>query len=61
MKNHSIAAESNEHKIRQGKFCDDEFDNHITSHSDNPGKDFEKIKKEQKKVEDEAEKEKAKK
>jgi len=45
VKNHGIAAEKNEHKIRQGKFSDDEFDNHITVHSDDPGKDFEKIEK----------------
>lgn len=45
VKNHSIASEKNEHKIREGKFCDDEFDNHIAKHSSDPGKDFEKIKK----------------
>lgn len=46
VKNHSIASEKNEHKVREGVFCDDEFDNHITKHSSDPGKDFEKIKKE---------------
>lgn len=49
VKNHSIAAEKNEHKVRTGKFSKEEFDNHITSFSDDPSKDFEKIKK---KVED---------
>lgn len=51
VKNHGIASEKNEHKIREGKFCDDEFDNHITKHSSDPGKDFEKIKKEKGKAE----------
>lgn len=50
VKNHGIAAEKNEHKIREGRFCDDEFDNHITVHSSDPGKDFEKIKKEKAKA-----------
>jgi len=50
VKNHGIASEKNEHKIREGKFCDDEFDNHITVHSADPGKDFEKIKKEKAKA-----------
>lgn len=51
VKNHGIASEKNEHKIREGKFCDDEFDNHITKHTADPGKDFEKIKKEKAKAE----------
>jgi hypothetical protein len=42
-KNHAVHAESNEHKIRKGKFSNKEFDNHITSHSDDPAKDFEKV------------------
>ncbi|KAE9965823.1 hypothetical protein EG328_009379 [Venturia inaequalis] len=52
VKNHGIASEKNEHKIREGKFCDDEFDNHITKHSSDPGKDFEKINKEKGKAEE---------
>jgi hypothetical protein len=43
--NHATASENNEHKVRQGKFCDDEFDNHVTVHSNDPSKDFEKMKK----------------
>lgn len=50
VKNHGIASEKNEHKIREGKFCDEEFDNHITVHSADPGKDFERIKKEKAKA-----------
>ncbi|TLD36475.1 hypothetical protein E2P81_ATG03364 [Venturia nashicola] len=51
VENHGIASEKNEHKIREGKFCDDEFDNHITKHSSDPGKDFEKVKKEKMRAE----------
>jgi hypothetical protein len=43
--NHAIAAEINEHKVRKGKFSGKEFDNHITKHSGDPGKDFEAIEK----------------
>jgi hypothetical protein len=45
--NHGKASETNEHKIRKGKFSDVEFDNHITKHSDDPAKDFEIITKEE--------------
>jgi hypothetical protein len=40
-KRHEGHAETNERKVRKGKFSDVEFDNHITSHSTDPGKDFE--------------------
>jgi hypothetical protein len=42
---HAKVSEANEHKVRKGKFTDEEFDNHLTSHSNDPAKDFEKIKK----------------
>jgi hypothetical protein len=45
--NHAKAAEANEHKIRKGKFSEGSFDNHDTSHTEDPGKDFEKIEKEE--------------
>jgi hypothetical protein len=48
---HEGHAEINEKKVRHAKFSDTEFDNHITSHSGDPGKDFEVIKKEKKKEE----------
>ncbi|QDS69675.1 hypothetical protein FKW77_009599 [Venturia effusa] len=50
VKNHGIASEKNEHKVREGKFSDDEFDNHITKHSNDPGRDFEKIRKDKETV-----------
>lgn len=43
--NHGKAAESNEHKMRMGKFSGKEFDNHISKHTADPGKDFEIIEK----------------
>ena len=43
--NHAKAAEANERKVRKGVFSGEEFDNHITSHSSDPAKDFEKIEK----------------
>jgi hypothetical protein len=45
--NHGQAAEANEHQIRKGKFSGKEFDNHVTKHSGDPGKDFEFIEKEE--------------
>ena len=42
---HGIAAETNEHKVRKGKFSGKEFDNHIEKHSSDPEKDFEFIEK----------------
>lgn len=44
-KRHAGHAETNEQKVRKGKFSDVEFDNHDTSHSTDPGKDFEVRKK----------------
>lgn len=49
--NHAKASHANEHKVRKGKFSDVEFDNHDTAHSQDPGKDFEKIEKEEAKEE----------
>lgn len=46
--NHGKAAENNMHKVRTGKFSGKEFDNHISKHSANPGKDFECIEEEKK-------------
>jgi hypothetical protein len=43
--NHAKASKANEQKVRKGKFSEEEFDNHITTHSGNPGKDFEKMEK----------------
>merc|ERR1711939_667094 len=40
-KRHEGHAEINEKKVRKGKFSDVEFDNHDTSHSTDPGADFE--------------------
>jgi hypothetical protein len=40
---HSIAAHKNQNKVREGKFCKEEFDNHVQVHSPGkPGGDFEK-------------------
>jgi hypothetical protein len=45
VENHAKAAETNEHKLRKGKFSAEEFDNHITKHTSDPSKDFEIIEK----------------
>jgi len=47
VENHAKAAETNEHKVRKGKFSEEEFDNHITKHTSDPSKDFEIIEKEE--------------
>jgi len=47
VENHAKAAETNEHKIRTGKFSKEAFDNHDTRHTEDPAKDFEKIEKQE--------------
>ncbi|KAF2419052.1 hypothetical protein EJ08DRAFT_683651 [Tothia fuscella] len=53
-KNHATASHNNEHKIRHGKFCDEDFDNHVTEHSSDPGSDFEKVDSEKKEAKEKA-------
>jgi hypothetical protein len=48
VKKHSIAAEKNQGKVREGVFSGKEFDNHEQKHSANPCDDFETIEKHKK-------------
>ncbi|KAF2444660.1 hypothetical protein P171DRAFT_431461 [Karstenula rhodostoma CBS 690.94] len=41
---HAMAAHKNQTKVREGVFSGEEFDNHLSAHSRDPSKDFEKKK-----------------